>query len=122
MWHLLQFCLLCCFLLHHCLPTAILPDLLPMSCLQLHTAINIWRRQQQQQQQKPQRQKQKQQLPLLPASYVQLALCWVLQWTAVAKGVSPPNGDVLRHEHLGQCLHTIVALNAAVLQAWPAAA
>jgi hypothetical protein len=61
-------------------------------------------------------------LPLLPGSYVKLALCLVLQWTAMAKAVSPPNGDVIADEDLGQWLHTIVALNAAVVQAWPAAA
>jgi hypothetical protein len=58
-------------------------------------------------------------LPLLPASYVKLSLCLVLQWTAMAKAVSPPNGNVLADEDLGQWLHTVVALNAAVLQAWP---
>ncbi|KAF6262115.1 hypothetical protein COO60DRAFT_1636155 [Scenedesmus sp. NREL 46B-D3] len=67
-------------------------------------------------------QQRQQQPALLPASYAKLALSFVLQWTALAKAVSPPHGDALDHKELGQALHTIVALNAAVMQAWPAAA
>jgi hypothetical protein len=89
-------------------------------CLNLSRAINTW--QQQQQSKKQQQRRQQQRSGALPPSYVKLALGLVLQWRTMVKPVCDDIEHLLTDEPLSPTLHSMVALNAAVLQAWPVAA
>jgi hypothetical protein len=98
-----------------------------MTCATLSSMINLWHQQQLQQQHSQaaqQQRRQQQQLVQLPASYVKLALCMVLLWTAMAYPelqLSGCLGDA-KESAVPASAHSVVALNAAGLRAWSVAA